>query len=154
MRAVTIVSGCILALVFRAESQGQAPAKPNPALKAFQGMWRITYFEEIGKETRLTDSEKTRTITIEGNRFASWEKGKLLLAGTIKVVDSKSDPLKVNVVYDNPPMKQPEGFYIWRLKGNTLHTGGAYTGTTKRPTDFPTAQGSASTYQRWKRLVD
>ena len=86
--------------------------------------------------------------------FACWEKGKLLFAGMIKVVDANVDPLNVDVVFDNPANKYPVGHYIWRVEGNTLHTAGGVTGTTTRPAAFPTSEGAEWTYQRWKRASE
>lgn len=155
MRWLTILSGCVLALAGTVE-QGHAQPKPGPAvLKQFEGMWRITGFELGGKQI-LTKEEKTRTMTIEGSRWAVWQKGKLLWAGTVKVVDAKSDPVKVDLVSTIRNDKEEPGEVvqaIWRVKGGILHTAGAFSGK-DRPTDFPTVEGSQWTHQRWTLLTD
>ena len=126
------------------------------ALKKFEGIGRLVRDEEHGKETALTDAQKTRTMTIEENRFVFWEKGKVLWAGTIKVVDGKSDPVKIDAtttIRNDGTKPGDVGLFIWRVKGKTLYSAGAHPNN-PRPTDFPSAKGSAWSYQQWKLVTD
>lgn len=154
MRGLMLAIGIVVITIALPEvpAQDKQPATKKGVLDEVTGTWRLVQFEEGGKDA-LTDEVKGRTVTFDHNKWAVQRKGKVLWQGTVKVVDAKSDPIKVEQHTESGTGKGQTRKVIWRFKDDELHVAGAYEDR-DFPTDFKTGDGTKWTYSVFKRVKD
>jgi len=141
MRSTLVAVVCALG-VAAAGARPDDKADPAAEFKTFHGTWTFESVESGGKALPA-DLFKGMTVTFEGDRYSVRAGDKVVEAATQKLDPSKS-PKTLDATVTDGPNKGSRVLGIYEISGDTPRVS-FDPARTKRPTEFKTAAGSATT---------
>lgn len=145
----TLLYTLIFALFGTTSARSDDKLEAEKELKKFQGTWSFASIEAGGKQLP-SDSLRGMTVLFEGNRYTV-KSGEAVAQIATQKLDVTTSPKAVDIRVTEGPNRGTILLGIYEISDETLRVCFDPEGK-KRPTDFKTTAGSATTLVVHKRI--